>query len=56
MKHDSVIDIKPDFCTFTGSVVETDQDEKRTQKHYMFNKKLIHLVDDIFWNIIGGLP
>ena len=51
MKHDSVIDINPDFCTFSGSVVEATDDEKRTQKYYLFNKKLIHLIDDIFWQM-----
>jgi len=54
MKHELVIDIKPDFWPFTGSVTETNASEQRTVKMFLFNKKLIHLIDDIFWHM--GFP
>jgi len=52
MKHDLAADVKADVCfPFTGSVVEHDGLARSTQKHYLFNKKLIDLVDDIFWQM-----
>ena len=51
MKHNLVIDTKADFWPFTGSVTETNASEQRTVKMFLFNKKLIHLIDDIFWHM-----
>ena len=52
MKQDLVSDVKADFySTFTGSVVDNDGLARTTRQHFLFNKKLIHLVDDIFWQM-----
>jgi hypothetical protein len=52
IKQDLVADVKADFfSTFTGSVVETDGLARSTLQHFLFNKKLIHLIDDIFWQM-----
>ena len=53
MKQDLLVaDVKADFfSTFTGSVVENDGLARNTRQHFLFNKKLIYLVDDIFWQM-----